>query len=760
MAVFEQKETKVTEKTVWFSVFSVLSCSKRECSLLCAALTLAWSAASCAAEGVEYDRDVRPLLTAKCIRCHGPRKQESGLRLDVRGRAFAGGDGGVAIVPGKSGDSELIRRVLSADEVDRMPPKGKRLSANEVDLLRQWIDQGAKWTPESSAAGAGSHWAFQPIPRAALPAAVTSAWPRNAIDRFVLAKLEQNGIAASPEAPRTTLIRRLYLDLIGLPPPWERVAAFIDDARPNAYELVVDELLASPQYGERWGRHWLDLARYADSTGYESDKPREIWAYRDWVINALNADMPFDQFVTEQLAGDLLPNATVEQRIATGFHCNAMLDPGVRHESIIDRVNTTGAVFLGLTMGCAQCHDHKTDPLTQREFYQLYAFFNEATITEMQMDGIFYVPPQTPAKDDSKPTTTLVMKRTPQPTNIFARGDHTDPGERVETGLPAFLKVGQDLAEDKLTRLDLSRWLLARDNPLTARVTANRIWQRFFGVGLVETEADFGLQTPEPFHHELLDYLASELRALRWQGIKSLHRLIVTSTTYRQSSNSRPDLAEVNPGNRFIARQRRIRLEAEFIRDVSLAVGGLLSNKLGGPSVFPHQAEGILQNRATPATWAVSKGEDRYRRGMYTWVWRLTPHPNLPLFDAPDGVTACTHRDRSNVPVQALTLLNDPTFVEAARSLATQIVMSSAETDAERVRLLIRYCLSREPSSTEVEVIQKLLANQLTALATDRATTTQIAGERVPSGGDTAELATWIVASRVVMNLDEFITRE
>ena len=539
-----------------------------------------------------------------------------------------------------------------------------------------------------------------------------------------------------------------------------------------------------------------------------------MWAYRDWVINGLNADMPFDQFVTAQLAGDLLPNATIDQRIATGFQCNAMLDPGVRQESILDRVNTTGAVFLGLTTGCAQCHSHKTDPLSQREFYQLYAFFNDAGITEMQMDGNFYVPPEKAvttekqAKAEAKLPTTLVMKQTPQPTHIFIRGDGANPGERVEAGFPLFLNTtcGPDSPtavagsrtrppeQKQLTRLDLAAWLLSPDSPLTARVTVNRIWRRFFG--LVETESDFGMQTPEPLHGELLDYLVSELRggtrylemnarsaiphlgssqpvsenrlgnhlqtprSSGWRGLKSLHRLIVTSATYRQSSNTRPDFGVVDPSNRLLARQRRIRLEAELIRDVSLAVGDMLCNKLGGPSVFPYQADGILKNRATPAAWKMSDGEDRYRRGIYTWVWRLTPHPDLPLFDAPDGVSACTQRVRSNVPVQALTLLNDPSFVEAARALAIQIVRSSAKSGVERITLLTRTCLSRDPSTRELKLLQKLIENQRQTFTENQDEAVQVSGDSVPPDCDAAELAAWVVASRVLMNLDEFITRE
>ncbi|MEO1997120.1 MAG: PSD1 and planctomycete cytochrome C domain-containing protein, partial [Planctomycetaceae bacterium] len=543
---------------------------------------------------VDYDRDIRPILTTRCLSCHGSRKQDGGLRLDVRKRALAGGDHGAVIVVGDAQSSALIRRVTSKQPDVRMPAKGQPLTASQIGLLRRWIDQGATGLPKPTrASSAERHWAFQPIRSSKLPPVTDGDWPRNSIDQFVLSHLNERNIVPSPAASRATLIRRVYLDLIGLPPAWSRVLQFVSDPRPDAYERLVDELLASPRYGERWGRHWLDLARYADSTGYESDQPRQIWAYRDWVINALNADMAFDQFVIQQLAGDLLPGATRDQQIATGFHCNAMLDPGVRQESILDQVNTTGAVFLGLTTGCAQCHAHKTDPLTQREFYQLYAFFNEASISELPIgDGVEAesAAPQSAKQQaenspPSKPTT-LVMKHSPQPTHIFIRGDHAHLGERVLAGFPAFLNrptvsvPPSAPAESRtrppggpsLTRFDLATWLVSPDNPLTARVTANRVWQRFFGLGLVETENDFGLQTPQPLHSALLDYLAGELRGepqSSWRGVKPLQRLIVTSATYRQSSKIRAELNDIDPHNRLLSRQRRLRLEAELIRDIS-----------------------------------------------------------------------------------------------------------------------------------------------------------------------------------------------
>lgn len=703
---------------------------------------------------VDFIRDIKPLLSSKCYGCHGPDEQEGGLRLDLKRRLLQGGDSGPVICAGKSGESEIIRRVSSEDESERMPPEGEPLSEQQIALLRRWIDEGARGIPDDDGRRAEvKHWSFLPVARPELPEIRDASWLRKPIDNFVLAKLESQNIRPAAEASRETLIRRLSLDLLGLPPRWERVEEFVVDRRPDAYERLVDELLQSPHYGERWGRHWLDLARYADSTGYESDKPREIWPYRGWVIGALNRNMPFDQFVIEQIAGDLLPDATAEHAIATGFHCNAILDPGVRWESIIDRVNTTGTVFLGLTVGCAQCHTHKTDPITQREFFQFYAFFNDATVDSMELALT------SSTSGSAAKSTTLVMKQTPQPTHIFLRGDPAQPGEQVTPGVPEFLHPLKSATKAEPTRLDLARWLVSAENPLTARVTVNRIWQRYFGRGLVETENDFGRQTPKPEHSQLLDYLASEFRDGGWD-LKQLHRLIVTSATYRQSSDVRRELATTDPTNRLLARQRRLRLEAEIIRDVSLSAGGLLSPKIGGPSVFPYQPDGILDNRATPATWTVSEGEDRYRRGMYTWVWRLTQHPHLPLFDAPDGITACTRRDRSNVPVQALTLLNDPTFVECARGLAERVVNSPVVSDDQRIAFLYRTCLSRNPQPAETAIIKKLLAAQRASLTQKPDEAQQIIKDVPESGGDPIEHAAWVVVCRTVLNLDEFITRE
>jgi len=611
------------------------------------------------------------------------------------------------------------------------------------------------------------HWAFQPVRRHAVP----EGPGRTVIDRFVRDRLASRRLASSRPAPDTVQVRRVTLDLIGLLPTAESVESYLEDRRPDRWERLVDRLLASPHFGERWGRHWLDLARYADSSGYEADTPRQIWPYRDWVIDAWNADMPFERFVTEQLAGDLLPGDGVSQKIATGFQCNVIYDRGVRYEAIVDQVQTVGSVFLGLTLGCAQCHSHKTDPVSHEEFYRLYAFFNETTMERLPLpgfdpgyrDGLVVAkdPKKDPKKDRPSGPATLVLKLAPQPTHIFEQGDPAQPGQKVATGFPAFLPVGdvRGPAAPPPSRIDLARWILSDQNPLSDRVTVNRVWQRLFGRGLVETENDFGMQTPPPLHPELLDHLALEFREHR-RRFKPLIRLIVLSATYRQSSRVRADLSAVDAGNRLLGRQRRLRLEAEVIRDISLQAGGILSTKMKGPSVFPDQSAGVLDARATAATWTPSSGEDRWRRGMYTWHWRLTPHPLKPLFDAPEGVTSCTRRDRSNVPVQALALLNDGSFYTAARGLGGW-GWKRGQENSERVDALFSRCLSRCPSQIEQAVLLNLLADQRRTLVGDVPACRAILGiDAAAAGNGLVDRAAWVLVARAVLNLDEFFTRE
>jgi mono/diheme cytochrome c family protein len=814
-----------------------------------------------AAEPIDYARDVKPVLARHCYGCHGPEKQRSGLRLDTCAAALKGGNNGPAIVPGKSSSSRIIQAITATDDVPVMPPKEPRLTTAEIVLLRAWIDAGAPAPADEVGAQTASkskHWAFQPPLRPTPPAVNNTAWVRNPIDRFILARLEKEGIAPSPEAGRATLIRRLSLDLLGLPPTDDEVASFAHDDRPDAYERLVDHLLASPHYGERWGRFWLDVARYADSNGYSIDAPRSIWPYRDWVINALNRDMPFDQFTIEQIAGDLLPNATVEQKIATGFHRNTMINQegGInveqfRVDSVVDRINTTGTVFLGLTVGCCQCHDHKYDPITQREYYELFAFLNNVdeptlelptaeqlrqrdevrarfaekekqlhqldTTTPAQVDAWEHrLTPeekaQLPAniqailaiaengrdakqkealaatfrktdevrhvvggladplpflraahavaarqrtewqrqitelkKRDPQIVSTLVVqeRKTPRPTHVLLGGDFIRPGVAVTPGIPSALHPLPG-GSTSANRLDLARWLVDPANPLTPRVTMNRLWQNHFGLGLVETDNDFGTQGTPPSHPELLDWLATEFLA-RGGSLKAMHRLIVTSATYRQSSRTRPDLANLDPRNRLLARQSRLRLEAEVVRDVALAASGLLSPKMGGPSVFPPQPEGVYRFTQVPREWKPSAGPDRYRRGLYTYFWRSAPYPALLVFDAPESNTTCTRRNRSNTPLQALTLLNDQAFYEFAQALARRVLAEAQPDEQSRLRLAFRLCMARPPSPLEEARLLQLLTSQDALLSAD---------------GDAHSFAAWTTVARVLLNLDEFITRE
>ena len=596
------------------------------------------------------------------------------------------------------------------------------------------------------------------------------------------------------------MLRRVTLDLTGLLPTPKEVADFLADESPDAYEKVVDRLLTSPHYGERQARHWLDLARYADSNGYTIGGPRSIWPYRDWVIKALNADLPFDQFTVEQLAGDLLPAATTDQRVATGFHRNTSFneeggtDPEqFRVERTVDRANTTAAVWLGLTAGCAQCHDHKYDPFSQKDYYRLYAFFDacdeptlplggdpglEEKIADLQRQVVVTRRAGNDAEtkrlegeiakaSEGIPTTLVLRERKDgRKTFVHLRGDFLRPGDEVTPGFPAALPGEQGAHATRSpkppTRLDLANWLVSPDNPLTARVAVNREWQKFFGRGLVETENDFGIQGSLPTHPELLDWLAAEFMSPASGGreppdssthqgahaprspwsMKRLHKLIVMSATYRQASSIPHSELRAphskDPRNLLLGRQARVRLDAEVIRDAALCASGLLNPKVGGPGVFPPQPKDVFAFTQSQRTWAESTGPDRYRRGLYTYVWRQSQHPLLTTFDAADAQTACTRRNRSNTPLQALHLANDPVFVELAAGLGKRIEAQSATDDAGRVRWAFRACLARDPSAAEAERVLAYLTEQ-------RAADPKTA---------------WAAVARVLMNLDEFITRE
>jgi mono/diheme cytochrome c family protein len=796
--------------------------------------------ASAPAAAVDYVRDVKPLLTQHCVRCHGDGKEEAGLRADTAEALKAGGDNGSPTRLRAGGESLLIQVLTGAhDDIPQMPYKKPPLAAEQIEIVRAWIAAGSP-APKDEEPGKFIHWSFVAPVRPTVPsvASAKEGWPRNAIDRFVLARLEAEKIAPSPAADRVTLLRRVTLDLIGLPPTPAEVDAFLQDKRADAYERAVERLLASPHYGERWARPWLDVARYADSNGYSIDAPRQIWKYRDWVVAALNRDLPFDQFVIEQLAGDLLPNPTTEQKVATGFNRNTQInqeggiDPEqFRIESVLDRVNTLGSGFLGLTVGCAQCHDHKFDQISQKDYYQLYAFFNN-TVDDghgkgtpggiLQFKGEFEakenqqtaleeangeierylnthggavakwmseVSPEAAAKlrpnvraalkiswdkqtlaqkrsvyaafrpDDAefktmndkvtqlmaapKPISTLVMQELEKPREsfLFIKGDFTRRGETVKPGTLAALPP---LRVENPNRLDLARWLVDPANPLTARVFVNRIWQQYFGRGIVETENDFGTQGLPPSHPELLDWLATELIAQKW-STKAIHRLVVTSATYRQSSKARPDLEVTDPINKLLARQSRLRLDAEVVRDVALAASGRLVPKLGGPPVYPPQPDGVMNLGQSRRAWIPSKDEDRYRRGLYTHFWRATPHPALAVFDAADGFSACTRRLRSNTPLQALTLLNDQQFFEFAGALAKRVQSEARGDLPAQIDHAFRLCVARTPTATERERLVELFKQQVTAT----------------SGDETARQAeAWTTIARVLLNLDETITRE
>ncbi|MCZ6792874.1 MAG: PSD1 and planctomycete cytochrome C domain-containing protein [Planctomycetota bacterium] len=752
------------------------------------------SAGDASPRPVDYLRDVKPLLRRYCTDCHGARKQRARLRVDTAVALVAGGRSGSTVTPGDGAGSLLVRALRGEGDLERMPYERTPLRAEEIALVRAWIDQGAR-APEDETPGvpAKSHWSFAPIGRPAVPKVRDFGWPRNAIDHFVLKRLEDEGLRPSPAADRVTLIRRLSLDLTGLPPSPDEVDTFLADRSTDAGERLVDRLLSSPHYGERWGRHWLDLARYADSHGFTIDGPRSIWKYRDWVIDALNRDLPFDRFTVEQIAGDLLPGATSEQIVATGFHRNTLNNQEggtdreqFRVEAVADRVNTTGSVFLGLTLGCARCHDHKYDPISQEEYYRFFAFFNSCDEPEIMVPGeaerarleelgrdLAAARQELAQHDDSAEAVgrldetrqtlaarvdslsrresalrksiprTLVMRERPKPreTHVHIRGDFLRPGKRVSPGAPAVLPEVPGQAEGR-NRLDLARWLVSPDHPLTPRVTVNRVWQRFLGRGLVATENDFGTRGSRPSHPELLDWLASELVRRRW-SLKALHRSIVTSATYRQSSRSRADVDARDPRGELFARQRRVRLEAEVIRDVVLAVSGALTRKIGGPSVFPPQPPGIFRFTQSQRKWSESPGADRFRRGMYTFFWRSSPYPFLTTFDAPNANVCCTRRNLSNTPLQALTLANDRTTWESATALARRLEGDGSSTVEERVRRAFRLCLARSPSPREATLLIDYVESQAREIASD-----------------TGDPRVWASLARALFNVDEFITRE
>jgi hypothetical protein len=731
------------------------------------------------ADRVEFNRDIRPLLSDKCFACHGPdaSHRKADLRLDTEDGAKADRGGYRAVVPGKPADSELIARITSPEKSQRMPPakSGKTLSPGEIDLIRRWIGQGAPYQP---------HWSYLPPRRPTVPAVTNAAWPRGPIDRFLLAQLEARGLAPSPEADKVTLARRLFFDLTGLPPSPQEVDAFLADSRPGAYERLVDRLLASPHYGERMAMYWLDLVRYADTVGYHGDQEHPISPYRDYVIKAFNDNKPFDRFTAEQLAGDLLPGSTVEQKIASGYnrllqttHEGGAQDKEYLAKYAADRVRNLAGVWLGATMGCAECHDHKFDPYTQKDFYSLAAFF--ADIDER---GAYRGPDASPTKrppeievasplaPDRKLLTMVSVPVQPRTVRVLKRGDWMDEsGEVVQPAVPHFLKP-LDVQGRRATRLDLARWLTSPDHPQTARVFVNRLWYLFFGAGLCRSLDDTGSQGEWPTHPELLDHLAVEFMSPASGGreapgwdVKHLVKSLVLSSAYRQSSLEPAPLRQRDPDNRWFARQGRFRLPAEMIRDNTLAVSGLLVHRLGGPSARPYQPDGYYAPLNFPKrTYKADTDAGQYRRGVYTHWQRQYLHPMLKAFDAPSREECTAQRPASNTPLAALTLLNDPSFVEAARVFAARILREGGAAEAERIRWAWRAVLSRPPAEREVAALARLYRLNREQYESDRAAAKELLRAGLapqPNDIDVAELAAWTAVARALFNLNETITR-
>jgi mono/diheme cytochrome c family protein len=744
------------------------------------ALVPALAAPALAGEGPDFNREIRPILSEHCFACHGPDKKarKADLRLDTQDGSRRDLDGYHAIVPGMPEDSELIFRIETEDKEEVMPPPkhGDRLSAKQIALLKAWITSGAKYQ---------QHWSFVAPKKAKLPVVSEPDWAQSPIDRFVLAKLDQNELEPSAPTDRLRLIRRLSLDLTGLPPTPEEADAFVRDQNPDAYQKVVARLLASEAYGEHWARMWLDLARYADTKGYERDKPRNIWRYRDWVIEAFNRDMPYDQFTVEQLAGDLLPGAGSDELLATAFHRNTMTneeggtdDEEFRVAAVKDRTDTTMQVWMGLTAGCAKCHTHKYDPISIEEYYRLYAFFNQTQdndreepfrpvptreqqqkVAQLRVEIADSRQPKTKQAELAKLEASFpkvpVMLDLPDGkqriTRLQKRGNFLDPG--VEVSPATIALFGSFPKNAPANRLGLARWVMQAENPLTARVMVNRIWARIFGIGLVETEENFGSQGFQPSHPELLDWLAVDFREQGW-SIKQLIRSLVLSNTYQQRSNLTPEMIAKDPRNRLLARGPRFRLSAEMVRDQALASSGLLTRRIGGPSVMPPQPAGVWRTVYSGNQWRNATGPDRYRRGLYTYLKRTSPYPAMTTFDSGSGEICLVRRIRTNTPLQALVTLNDPAFLEAAGALAKQMSEHKGGLD-QQVTRGFRLCLTRLPSARELSRLTALHQS----LRADYESDPEAAKQLLASAGLKEGDAAMIGVANVLLNLDETLTK-
>jgi hypothetical protein len=685
---------------------------------------------------ISYNFKVRPILSDKCYACHGPdgNKRKAGLRLDIEAEAYKAlkdNPDAHALVPGDPFHSEVYLRISSKDSSELMPPVSSNLSLTpeEIGILKKWISQGAKYE---------KHWAFTPPKQAPLPKIEDRSWVKNEIDYFILDKLNQKGLKPNGEADRERLLKRISLDITGLPPTLEMMDEFLADSSAGAYEKMIDHLLQSPAYGEKMAVHWMDVARFADSHGYQDDNYRSQWPWRDWVIHAFNENLPYDQFVSWQLAGDLIPNATREQLLATGFNRNhkiteegGVIDEEYRVEYVTDRTNTFGRAFIGVTLECAHCHDHKYDPFSQKEYYQMFAFFNnvnekgiESTvggpetyakkplmeISNQDIKGVLNFIHKTDTNrlivsvmgDSSRTRTTYILKR----------GQYDSHGDSVLPGTPAAILPFGNYPK---TRLGLAEWLFDKRNPLTARVFVNQVWQQLFGRGIVKTASNFGMQGELPTHPELLDWLSVDFVNHGWD-IKRLVKKIMMSATYRQSAVISPEKLKADPENKFLSRGPRFRLPAEFIRDLVLSSSGLLVKTIGGPSVKVYQPDGLWEastsGRGILTKYKQDHGPDLYRRGLYTFIKRTLPPPSMILFDASNRDQCEVSRSKTNTPLQALVMLNDPTVLEASRVLATKLTAESSRTQ-DKIEKAFRLIVCRKPVPKEVQLLNDYYNDQL-----------------------------------------------
>jgi hypothetical protein len=736
---------------------------------------------------VSYNFHIRPILSDKCFKCHGPdvSKLEAGLRLDLSEHAFAElkeTKGAYALVPGKPDESELYKRISSTDSSYMMPlPESHlgALTAYEIKLVEKWIRQGAKYEP---------HWAFMKPVKSPLPKVKTEEWPKNEIDYFILNKAEAIGLSPNKETAKEYLLKRLSFDLTGLPPTEEMMDRFMKDGDSKAYEKMVDALLQSKRYGEKMAVHWLDLARYADSYGYQDDNVRTQWAWRDWVIHAFNQNIPYDRFLTWQIAGDLLPNATKEQVLATAFFRNhkyteegGVVPEEYRVEYIVDKTKTYSKGLLGLTAECAQCHDHKYDPISQKEYFQLYAFFNNTKEVGFEGDVNASKPAKMPVLTISQEEASTVMNflkpkdtgkimvsvmgdlDTVRKTFVLDRGLYDQPTAEVRpAAIQAVMKF--DTVKQKRNRLGLAEWTVSPDNPLTARVFVNQVWQEIFGRGIVKTAGDFGMQGELPTHPELLDWLAVDFMENGW-NIKRLLKKIVLSATYRQSAQVSEISLKKDPENKYLSRAPRQRLKAEFIRDMILSSSGLLVDTIGGPSVKPYQPKGIWEaatsGRGELATYKQDKGESLYRRGMYTFIKLTVPPPSMMMFDASNRDQCEVKRLQTNTPLQALVMMNDPTVMEASRVLAQKLLEQNTGMDQKLEKAFKRiHC--RSANEKEKQIIKRYFEEQLAQFrqgALDAKKTLKIGEYPMNESLDKAITAALMKTVNLLYNMEEAIIK-